>query len=186
MDGQHMTWMLTFTGQAIDPLHPDPACIDPLDIAHALSQVCRFAGHTREFYSVAQHSVLVSALVPEEHGLAALLHDAAEAYLCDLPSPLKRALPGYCEIEHRMQEAIALRFGIPATPDTAVKHADLVALATERRDLMRAHDGEWAVLRGITPARTTIRPLPPAIAKRQWLEALESFTEVSWISRHAT
>ena len=84
-------WIQTFTGRAFYVLDPRPEDVDIEDIAHALSMQCRFAGHCREFYSVAQHSVTASWLVPPEDALWGLLHDAAEAYVVDLPRPIKRA-----------------------------------------------------------------------------------------------
>lgn len=90
-----MNWILTSTGKRFDLLEPDADMIDPWDICHSLAHLCRFNGHTREFYSVAQHSCIVAELVPEEHKLAALLHDATEAYLGDITRPLKQWMPDY-------------------------------------------------------------------------------------------
>lgn len=82
-------WIMTHTGKKFKPFNPRTEDIDIEDIAHALSNICRFNGHVNQFYSVAEHSVLVSVLCPEELKLKGLLHDAAEAYLGDVPSPLK-------------------------------------------------------------------------------------------------
>lgn len=84
-----MTWILTQSGQQFDLLRPTASMIKPVDIAHALSRLCRFNGHTRAHYSVAQHSLIVASLVPVEHQLVALLHDAPEAYIGDMTRPLK-------------------------------------------------------------------------------------------------
>ena len=81
--------MVTYTGKEFYPLDPNPADIDIKDIAHALSNCCRFAGHIKSFYSVAQHSVIVSELCEPENALAGLLHDASEAYLSDIARPVK-------------------------------------------------------------------------------------------------
>jgi len=132
-----MTWITTATGRRVDYVRVGPEDIDIEDIATALSRECRFAGHCKHFYSVAQHSVLVSRLVPEELALEGLLHDASEAYLKDIPSPLKSLLPDYREIEARFDRAIRRRFGLPETPSPEIKRADLVLLATERRQLHR-------------------------------------------------
>ena len=83
-------YFLTYTGKHVHSLSPHPEEIDIDDVAHSLSQMCRFLGHTDGFYSVGQHSVLVSELVPAQDALWGLLHDASEAYLCDLPAPIKR------------------------------------------------------------------------------------------------
>ena len=88
-----MSWIQTFQGKAFDPFAPRPADISHFDIAHALSNICRFTGHTNTFYSVAQHSVQVALLVPRPMQLAALLHDASEAYLCDI-RPAHQAAAG--------------------------------------------------------------------------------------------
>lgn len=85
-DARPARYFWTFTGRRIDTLAPDPCEIEIDDIAHSLAQQCRFLGHTDGFYSVAQHSVLVSGFVPDRDALWGLLHDAAEAYVCDLPA----------------------------------------------------------------------------------------------------
>lgn len=125
------------------------------DIAAALSKTCRFGGHTNFFYSVAQHSVIVSSVVPPEFALAGLLHDAAEAYLGDLPRPIKNLLPDYSKLERRVEQALLQSFGLVPRVPPIVKHADLVLLATEKRDLM-PEDKQWEVIADITPLEQTI------------------------------
>lgn len=149
-------WIKTFTGLHFNYAHPTVESISIRDIAQALSHECRFAGHLPEFYSVAQHSVLVSEIVPPEFALEALLHDAHEAYCKDIPSPLKRLIPDYCGIEMGIDCVIRNKFGLPVVPSQAVKQADLVMLATERRDL-GIDDGErWPMLDGIKPSDKVI------------------------------
>lgn len=97
-------------------------CIE--DIAHALSLQCRFSGHIPEFYSVAQHSVLVSKLVPQTLKLQALLHDASEAYLVDIPRPIKKGLNNYNLLEHKLMLAIAAKFRFKYPLDIAVVAMD--------------------------------------------------------------
>lgn len=170
-----MSWILTYTGRRLDPLAPDPAQIDPLDIAHALANLCRFNGHTKRFYSVAQHSVLVARHVPCQFALEGLLHDATEAYIADVTRPVKPHLLNYQVIEHNLHRAIASRFGIPANLPNAVKTADVVLLATEKRDLMPDHGDPWPVLDGVEPLADTIEPWSPEEAKYMFMEAFEQY-----------
>lgn len=138
-------WIRTATGGQFWPLDPRPDEVNIEDIAHALSHQCRFAGHVKEFYSVAQHSVMVSvaAVGGADRVRVAkwgLLHDAAEAYLVDVPTPVKRYLSEYKEAEERLQDAIAEAFGLTGKIPDAVHYADRVVLATEMRDLMPVAD----------------------------------------------
>ena len=130
----------TYSGLAIDPLFPDPDSIDINDIAHSLANQCRFTGHTRIFYSVAQHSILVSEIVDYNNALWGLLHDASEAYLSDIARPIKRGLSGfaeaYAEVEEGLMISIATKYGLSWPMPDDVKWADNVLLRTEIRDLM--------------------------------------------------
>ncbi len=126
----------TASGAFVDILNPQPESIRIEDIAHALSNLCRWAGHTVGFYSVAQHSYLTASQVPPEHKMAALLHDATEAYLVDIPRPLKKHLPEYQRIEHDLMKVIAKRFGFQFPFDPIVKKADEMMLAIEWDNLM--------------------------------------------------
>jgi len=121
----------TVSGKYINPLDPDPECILIEDIAHALSMQCRFGGHTKIFYSVAEHSMDVARRVWEVDKLAALLHDASEAYLMDIPSPVKSQIPNYKEAENRLMEVIAKKFGFEYPLPQMVKMADEKALVYE-------------------------------------------------------
>ncbi len=154
----HETWILTHCGHHLDLYRPDPEKIEIEDIAVGLSRECRFAGQTRAFYSVAQHSVLASRIVPEAFALEALLHDATEAFIRDLPYPLKTLLPEYRRIERGLDLAIRLRFGLPETPSREVHLADRILLATEKRDLMPVDPTPWNILEGIEPLSDPIDP----------------------------
>lgn len=143
--------LCTYTGKYFDLLNPDPALVDIVDIANGLSKQCRFNGHCLRFYSVAQHSVAVSYLVPEEHALHGLLHDAAEAYIGDVIAPLKQLLPDYKQIEKTVEQAIFSAFRLPSLLPHCVKKADAIMLFTERRDLMPKTDVEWDNPMGVYP-----------------------------------
>lgn len=138
-------WIQTYSGRRFNPTNPNPDAIVIQDIAHALSMQCRFTGHTKKFYSVAQHSVYVSHICNEEDALWGLLHDASEAYLVDVPRPLKRSgkFQAYLDFEAQMQEAICKRFGLPVQEPPSVKKADTKLLATEARDLMSPLHSDW-------------------------------------------
>lgn len=139
--------IITFSGTVVRPLSPDPDTLKIEDIAHALANQCRFTGHVKEFYSVAQHSVYVSRMASGETALWGLLHDASEAYLSDLARPLKYANglgDVYREAETRLTYAIAKKFGLTVHTSVndfsmlpvTVKEADDVMLRLEARDLM--------------------------------------------------
>lgn len=122
---QHQTKssITTLSGKFFDILKPEEYEYDIEEIATALSNLCRYTGHVNTFYSVAEHSVLVSRIVPERLALAGLLHDASEAYLGDVSSPLKKLLPEYKRIEDRVQRAISGAFGITEGFDHPEVHA---------------------------------------------------------------
>lgn len=168
-------WIQTASGKKFYPLNPQPddVCIE--DIAHALSKMCRFNGHTREFYSVAQHSVLVSHLVSPQHRLAGLLHDATEAYLADITRPVKQYMPDFSAVEDLLMECIATRFGIEMPLDPSVKAADIMALNSERRDLFDVHH-RWTQTEGAGLATNRIEPLAPETARVQFLQRYREIT----------
>lgn len=164
----------TASGREFNFLTPSPAMICIEDIAHALSHVCRYTGHCREFYSVAQHSVIVSRLVEDqepEHAMRALLHDATEAYIGDVSSPLKQLLQDYRYIESGVQAAIDAAFGFTGAPPAVIKWADMTALVTEKRDLMPESTGvQWEAAKQYEPRGRPITPLPPFLARNLFLE----------------
>lgn len=169
-------WFVTASGKRVHVLEPDPELICIEDVAHALALTCRFGGHCETFYSVAQHSVHVSMLVPQRLAKAALLHDATEAYLGDVIRPLKRELGNYASIEASWEIAVRARFGLEwltIADDCEIKRADLVALATERRDLLPSAlstVGEWLEDElGAKPDPREIAPLEWCLARRWFL-----------------
>lgn len=146
MSERHDDWIQTYTGRQFWPLDPRVEDIDIRDIAHALSMKCRYGGHSLAFYSVAEHSIFVSRALPPELRLTGLLHDAAEAYLADIPRPVKPLLAGFKEIEERIERVIAEVFGLlpPPWPD-AVKAADTAILHDETRALMGEAPAPWNI-----------------------------------------
>lgn len=132
-------WVMTASGRALDPFSPDPEQIAIEDIAHHLSQICRFGGATALHYSVAQHSVYVAREM-QEWSRFALLHDASEYVLGDIPRPLKRhaTFAAYRDVEANLQAVIYRTFGIVPDPEAVIElaHIDRRLLRTEQRDLM--------------------------------------------------
>ena len=159
----------TFSGLRFWPLDPNPEKILIADIAHALAHQCRFGGHASKFYSVAEHSVHVSRICLPEHALWGLLHDASEAYLVDLPRPLK-LLPEfapYREAERRLQRAVAVRFGLPPDQRAIVTAADSKMLWIEARSLLGSMPVE--VIRDTRPPFEITDPRLPVEAERLFL-----------------
>lgn len=144
-------WCQTFSGVQSWPLDMRVEDIKIEDIAHALSQKCRFNGHCTRFYSVGQHSWSVSCMVEPEHALWGLFHDAAEAYLVDLPRPLKQ-LPEfawYRALEKQVQLVVCDTFGLQHEEPASVKYADTVMLMTEKRDIMAPAPAPWGWGQGV-------------------------------------
>lgn len=171
--------ILTFSGKYINFLDPSVNDYDIVDIAEGLGKICRFTGHSRVFYSVAQHSVLCSYNVPKEYALEALLHDATEAYLGDVSSPLKSILPDYVRLEEMHYAAISKKFGIPEQVSDVVKYVDLVLLKTEKRDLMLRGDNSpfWAFLEVVDVLKAKIYPVSPEESTHLFLKRFYELTK---------
>lgn len=165
-------WMQTYpSGTQFWPLDPRPEEVHAEDVAHALSHVCRFGGHCRQFYSVAEHSVRVAMLLPPPLRLWGLLHDAAEAYLGDMVRPLKHGMPQYRDAEFNLMRCVVQRFNL--SPDYCpdeVTQADEVLLATEKRDLLRPPPAPWDV-----PQGGCVEPLPDRIEPWLVIDAWRGF-----------
>lgn len=172
----HGGWIQTYTGKKFYPQNPTPESICIEDIAHALSMICRFGGHSQFFYSVAQHSVLVSYLCHEENKLCALLHDGSEFALNDVLSPIKKLpeMTGYRALEKTVQQAIYNKWGVfGETRD--VKYADLLALSIEANTLLASVNTEWKLPHNITFLK--IEPLSPKEAEKLFLERFSELTK---------
>lgn len=165
-------WIATYTGKRFYPLDPRPEDIDINDIIHALSQLSRFGGHCTSFYSVAQHSVLVSLMCPEEDALWGLLHDASEAYLIDVPSPLKRCpeFAFYREAEAKLMGIICDVFKLGKEEPASVKVADKRILASEARDLTMTEGRGWVT--EAEPYDFHIKPWTPEYARVRFISRL--------------
>ena len=157
-DSDDHAWIQTYSGRRFSPINPNPNAIVIQDISHALAMQCRFTGHTRKFYSIAQHSVLVSYICDPNDRLFGLMHDASEAFLTDLSSPLKRSgkFQDYVACERKLQQAICIRFGLPLEEPPSVKKADNLLLATEARDLLGPLHSDWKL--PVEPLPFTITP----------------------------
>lgn len=182
-------WIITYTGKKFWPLDPRPEDIDILDIAHHLSNICRFTGAVRGFFSVAQHSFGVS-LLSFEHELYGLLHDASEAYLCDISTPVKRSkeFEEYRVAERWLQGMILAVFGIrePACPEI-VKKADTIMGVIEGRALMPdSEDAFWSVSNAVALELNTLMPpiplMPPELAENVFLERFYELTNKNSIA----
>lgn len=168
-------WIQTFTGAKIRPLDASESELIIEDIAHSLSLQCRFNGHCRTFYSVAEHSVRVADQLPTpELRLWGLLHDASEAYLSDLPRPLKQRLPEYREAEDRLMRTVADRFGLAWPMPREVRETDDRLLVTEARDLMAPPPEPWGLPAEPLPER--IHPWPSEQARDTFLQRFRELT----------
>lgn len=159
------TTMQTYTGKLVDLANFTEEDVRLRDITHSLSMINRFTGHTTVPYTVAQHSVVVSKLVPPEDSMWGLLHDASEAYLGDIATPLKSFLPDYMQLERHVQRTIAKKFGLKWPMPESVKVADRRALIHEKTKLLSVqHD--WGI---------TAEPICASIVLMDWRQAEELF-----------
>lgn len=170
-------WIQTYTGKRFHYEDPRPQDIDILDIAHALSMLCRYAGHTSRFYSVAEHSVLVSReFARRDLALAGLLHDATEAYCADVPRPLKKLLPVYRHFEDGLWQVIAAKFDLEPELPSAIHDIDTRMLITERPQLFARPD-PWPGFENVKPLEhVVVKGWSPDFAKVMFLERFEELT----------
>lgn len=166
-------WMITYTGAAFWPLDPRADEIRLDDIAAALSKLCRYGGHTIRYYSVAEHCVHAASKAPEGLELAALMHDASEAYLSDVIRPIKAHLTNYKTIEAELERVIAQRFGLPYPLPAEVKALDERMIADEKAQACAPSPPiAWAHWDNATPPLgVTLRFWTPAEAAYQFTTA---------------
>lgn len=136
-------WFLHGSGREVNPHNVLLGDLDPYYIAKSLSKICRYNGHTRHFYSVAQHSVYVSQVVPPEHAMCGLMHDGPESICQDIIRPLKLVWKEYKSIEDKIWEKFAIRFGLPREIPPEVKRADNEVLLAEREQLLPKSETKW-------------------------------------------
>lgn len=160
------------SGAWFDFCAPESSPFNIEDIAHGLSNICRYAGQCKRFYSVAEHSILVSE-VAKGFEFEALLHDAAEAFLGDITRPLKQMLPEFKSIEADVESVILKRFGVPWPLPPQIKQADLRVLAAEQKQIMPKGTDGWVRGQKVEPASIVVRHLPPEEAKREFLKRYE-------------
>lgn len=180
------SWIQTVSGKKFDALAPEPGMVDILDVAHALSKLCRYNGHVREFYSVAQHSSLGSLALRdlgyiESVQLQFLLHDGSEYVLADIPRPFKKYLKNYYEIEAGIQRVILRKYGLPEELLPEVVDMDNRMLRTEAEQLFDFEPlDDWHLDCG-DPVPIEIHPLSPPEAQHQFLSIFQDLTGVGVI-----
>lgn len=185
-------WQRMLSGRRLDLLDPSPLDVELSDIAHGLARVARWNGQTRGDHalSVAQHSLVVEEIFRLNHPEAsatdlamALLHDAPEYVIGDMISPFKAVVGGgYKTVEHRLEAAVHLRFGLPAHPSkelkTRIKKADTIAAYFEATELAGFSHAEarkfFGLPRGISCDRLSIQPMPAAEAQRRFLDRFKA------------
>lgn len=173
-------FQMSYSGEYFYIDHPDLNTYDIEDIAHSLSNICRWNGHCRYFYSVAEHSIACAEMAPEEYQLEALLHDAAEAYIGDIPKPIKNHFPQIKAVEDKLLERIFRKYNCrwPLPPE--VHEVDLRMLVTEALEIMPNFDAEIWGLTGVQPYdEVYIDPglYDPNEAKENFLEMFYALVE---------
>ena len=164
----------TISGKKFYFLNPDPDDIDINDIAHSLGMQCRYTGHAKTFYSIAEHSLLVADLAEPENAFWGLMHDASEAYLTDVASPIKQYLSNYKEMEKVIMDAIATKYGLPTEMPEDVHMADRLALMVETDVLMPSGGKDWmANIPNMILPDVTLEFHTPKNAKYAFLDMFE-------------
>lgn len=167
-------WIQTYSGRKFWTIDPRPEEVHIEDIAHALGMLCRYNGHCEDFYSVAEHCVLIARTLPLEFKLWGLLHDASEAYIADINRLTKPYLANYKEIEARLMACVCKRFNLPLQEPAEVKAADNAILWDEHQQNMKKPPEAWR-LQG-EPLGVQLQFWTPKRAKIEFLLEFESIT----------
>lgn len=177
---QTKSCITTGSGRFFDLLAPQEYDYDIEEIATSLSNLCRYTGHVNTFYSVAEHSVLVSRLVPANLALCGLLHDASEAFVGDVSSPLKKLVPQYQEIENGVQKAIANHFDLPYPYPKEVHEADKKMYWSERQTVADngVKDTLWHQDRRAA-RKVSALGMSPTMARRMFMSRYKELTKES-------
>lgn len=170
-----INWIRTYSGGKFSFIHPKAKQIKLEDIVHSLSRIGRFNCHTKIPYSVLNHLILCHDAAPKEFRREALCHDFSEAFLCDIPSPLKALIPQYKEIEIRVEKVIAKKFKLKFPFPAEVKIVDLTVLCTEQRDLMRGKDYKDSLYK---PFKNKIIPFGVEESKKEFYKRYYKLYEV--------
>ena len=184
MTPQTVSSIALYNGDFFDFNDPESHDFDIDVISHALANICRFTGHTIRHYSVAEHSVLVSRLLPDRYALDGLMHDAAEAYIGDVSSPLKALLPEYRKIEEKVEKALARHFGTSYPMPDVVKAVDKSLYLAEVRQMTYGSDKLWS--RDKVAPDVMIAGMQAKDAKQFFLSRFRELTQGKsrWVSSH--
>lgn len=177
--------MQLYSGEMFNPLDPEPSYVNIEDIAHSLSMLCRYNGHCKRFYSVAEHSVLLSHTVDPENAKWGLLHDATEAYMGDMVRPLKHEMPEFMDAEDNLEVVIAGRFNLGWPMPAQVKEHDTRIVADEREQIMRPSRLPWSLLEGFPPLGVRISGWSPSRAEAEFMSRYQQlFTNTETENTH--
>lgn len=171
----------TYTGRAFYPLEPKIEALSIIDIAHALSNQCRYSGHTAFFYPVAQHCSLLADFVVRNGGrpidaLQILMHDAAEAYIVDVPRPVKKSMPNYREWDDHLSGLIRQWMGFEGPEPEWIRALDGRIIADERAQLLTRSPNDWG-MRANSPLGIGIQPWTPEDAERVFLTQYANYSK---------
>lgn len=175
-------WIGVYSGGQLHFKDPWPGEIKIVDIAHSIGKLCRYGGHTKRFYSVAEHSVHLAQYIWRTCGqqpqlaFEALMHDASEGYLVDMPRPIKAELSQYKAIEKVLEHHIAREFGLREPRDVRIHEADTRILVDEKAQAMNPTAHSWGV-DGLEALGTTVEFWTPELAPQKFLEWFELFDD---------